>query len=65
MYVEEFLELSVDTDNQEVSLFDNEIETTIFNGSAEDAIEQYGLYEVDSFDLIYKDHPNLVLNVSR
>lgn len=65
MYVEEFLELSVDADNQKVSLFDNEIETTIFYGSAEDAIEQYGLYEVDSFDLIYKDHPNLVLNVSR
>lgn len=65
MYVEEFLELSVDTNYQEVSLFDNKIETTIFSGSAEDAIEQYGLYEVDSFDLIYKDHPNLVLNVSR
>lgn len=65
MYVEEFLELSIDTYFQEVSLYDTEKETTIFHGTAEDAIAKYGDYEIGTFDLIEKNNPNLVLNVSK
>ena len=64
MYVEEFLELSVDTYFQKVSLYDTEKDTTIFHGTAEDAIDKFGEYEIGSFDLIEKNSPNLVLNVS-
>ena len=62
--VSEFIRYSIDENWQTFTLYDVDKGEEVFTGTIDDCPYEYLDAEIGSFDLIDKDCPRLVLNVS-